>query len=292
MQIRQPPDHLMVMATAAAAMDVDAPAPAPVPDGNAAANKQGRRGRREMRRIEDSTSRQVTFSKRRSGLLKKAYELSVLCDAEVALIVFSPRGRLYQFASAADLQNTIDRYLKHTEGTLANGKVETGIEKWKYEATTLGKKIDAIETYKRKLLGENLGSCSVQELKELEAQLEKSLSIIRQRKERKLMDQILELREKEQKLLMENAMLRDQCKALPLLELNDNKEHDHHMDGAGDGGEDDEAAAAKEDVETELAIGIIGSRRLTTQAPAPRLHQQPAPAPAPAGDHIDLRAPA
>jgi hypothetical protein len=102
MQIRQPPDHLMVMATAAAAMDVDAPAPAPVPDGNAAANKQGRRGRREMRRIEDSTSRQVTFSKRRSGLLKKAYELSVLCDAEVALIVFSPRGRLYQFASAAE----------------------------------------------------------------------------------------------------------------------------------------------------------------------------------------------
>jgi hypothetical protein len=102
MQIHpSPPDHLMVMATAAAAMDVDAPA---APDGNAAnkAAKRGRRGRREMRRIEDTTSRQVTFSKRRSGLLKKAYELSVLCDAEVALIVFSPRGRLYQFASAAE----------------------------------------------------------------------------------------------------------------------------------------------------------------------------------------------
>ncbi|CAD6252244.1 unnamed protein product [Miscanthus lutarioriparius] len=265
----------MVMATAAAAMDVDAPA---APNGNNAANKaakQGRRGRREMRRIEDSTSRQVTFSKRRSGLLKKAYELSVLCDAEVALIVFSPRGRLY--ASAANLQNTIDRYLKHTEGTPANGKVETGVEKWKYEATTLGKKIDAIETYKRKLLGENLGSCSVQELKELEAQLEKSLSIIRQRKYKKLMDQILVLREKEQKLLMENAMLRDQFKALPLLELND-KDHDHHMHAAG-GGQEEEAAAAKEgrmeDVETELAIGITGSRRVT-ESPAPRLHQQPA----------------
>jgi hypothetical protein len=102
MQIHpSPPDHLMVMATAAGAMDVDAPA---APDGNAAnkAAKRGRRGRREMRRIEDTTSRQVTFSKRRSGLLKKAYELSVLCDAEVALIVFSPRGRLYQFASAAE----------------------------------------------------------------------------------------------------------------------------------------------------------------------------------------------
>jgi hypothetical protein len=42
------------------------------------------------------------------------------------------------------------------------------------------------ELIHRKLLGENLGSCSVQELKELEAQLEKSLSIIRQRKARAL----------------------------------------------------------------------------------------------------------
>jgi hypothetical protein len=62
----------------------------------------GRRGRREMRRIENATSRQVTFSKRRSGLLKKAFELGVLCDAEVALIVFSPRGRLYEYASAQE----------------------------------------------------------------------------------------------------------------------------------------------------------------------------------------------
>ena len=54
-----------------------------------------------MKRIENATSRQVTFSKRRNGLLKKAFELSVLCDAEVGLIVFSPRGKLYEFASAS-----------------------------------------------------------------------------------------------------------------------------------------------------------------------------------------------
>ncbi|CAI0470558.1 unnamed protein product [Linum tenue] len=58
------------------------------------------RGKTQMRRIENATSRQVTFSKRRNGLLKKAFELSVLCDAEVALLVFSPRGKLYEFASA------------------------------------------------------------------------------------------------------------------------------------------------------------------------------------------------
>ncbi|KAK1669301.1 hypothetical protein QYE76_057460 [Lolium multiflorum] len=58
-----------------------------------------RRGRVELRRIEDRTSRQVRFSKRRSGLFKKAFELSLLCDAEVALLVFSPAGKLYEYAS-------------------------------------------------------------------------------------------------------------------------------------------------------------------------------------------------
>ena len=58
------------------------------------------RGKIQMRRIENATSRQVTFSKRRNGLLKKAFELSVLCDSEVAVIIFSQKGRLYEFASS------------------------------------------------------------------------------------------------------------------------------------------------------------------------------------------------
>lgn len=54
----------------------------------------------ELKRIENKINRQVTFAKRRNGLLKKAYELSVLCDAEVALIIFSNRGKLYEFCSS------------------------------------------------------------------------------------------------------------------------------------------------------------------------------------------------
>jgi hypothetical protein len=57
------------------------------------------RGKIVIRRIDNPTSRQVTFSKRRNGLLKKAKELSILCDAEVGLIVFSSTGRLYEFSS-------------------------------------------------------------------------------------------------------------------------------------------------------------------------------------------------
>ncbi|EHA8591709.1 putative MADS-box protein SVP [Cocos nucifera] len=54
----------------------------------------------QIRKIDNATARQVTFSKRRRGLLKKAEELSILCDAEVALIIFSSTGKLYEFSSS------------------------------------------------------------------------------------------------------------------------------------------------------------------------------------------------
>jgi hypothetical protein len=47
------------------------------------------RGKVELKRIDNRVSRQVTFSKRRQGLLKKAHELAVLCDVDVGVVVFS-----------------------------------------------------------------------------------------------------------------------------------------------------------------------------------------------------------
>ena len=67
--------------------------------GESSPQRKAGRGKIEIKRIENTTNRQVTFCKRRNGLLKKAYELSVLCDAEVALIVFSSRGRLYEYSN-------------------------------------------------------------------------------------------------------------------------------------------------------------------------------------------------
>ena len=52
----------------------------------------------QIKRIENAANRQVTFSKRRNGLIKKAYELSVLCDVDVALVMFSPAGKLSVFS--------------------------------------------------------------------------------------------------------------------------------------------------------------------------------------------------
>ena len=57
------------------------------------------RGKIQMRRIEKPVHRQVTFCKRRTGLLKKAKELSVLCDADIGIMIFATHGKLYELAS-------------------------------------------------------------------------------------------------------------------------------------------------------------------------------------------------
>ncbi|KAM0897180.1 hypothetical protein ACQ4PT_022726 [Festuca glaucescens] len=73
------------------------------------------RGKIVIRRIDNSTSRQVTFSKRRNGIFKKAKELAILCDAEVGLMIFSSTGRLYEYSSTS-MNSVIDRYGKTKEG--------------------------------------------------------------------------------------------------------------------------------------------------------------------------------
>ncbi|KAK8597072.1 hypothetical protein V6N12_065548 [Hibiscus sabdariffa] len=64
----------------------------------------------KIKKIDNLTARQVTFSKRRRGLSKKAQELSVLCDAEVALIIFSATGKLFEFASSRYIALTVTSY--------------------------------------------------------------------------------------------------------------------------------------------------------------------------------------
>ncbi|KAK9119357.1 hypothetical protein Scep_017450 [Stephania cephalantha] len=63
----------------------------------------------EIKRIVQEESRQVTFSKRRSGLFKKASELSILCGVEVVIIVFSPLGKAFSFG-VPNVDSLIDRF--------------------------------------------------------------------------------------------------------------------------------------------------------------------------------------
>ncbi|KAI3439239.1 MADS-box domain-containing protein [Psidium guajava] len=69
------------------------------------------KGKIAIQKINCSKSRQVTFFKRRTGLMKKAKELSILCDAEIGIIIFSCTGKLYDYASTS-MDSVIERYNK------------------------------------------------------------------------------------------------------------------------------------------------------------------------------------
>lgn len=68
----------------------------------------------QISRINDERNRQVTFTKRKFGLMKKAYELSVLCDCEIALIIFNSSNKLFQYAST-DMDKVLLKYTEYNE---------------------------------------------------------------------------------------------------------------------------------------------------------------------------------
>nr|GEW49015.1 MADS-box transcription factor 6 [Tanacetum cinerariifolium] len=156
------------------------------------------RGRVELKRIENKINRQVTFSKRRNGLLKKAYELSVLCDAEVGLIIFSSRDKLYEFGSVG-VMKTLERYQRCCFNPQDNNN-ERETQSWYQEVSKLKAKFESLQRTQRHLLGEDLGPLSVKELHNLEKQLEGALTQARQRKTQILVEQMEELRCKEREL--------------------------------------------------------------------------------------------
>ncbi|XP_048880855.1 myocyte-specific enhancer factor 2D isoform X3 [Brienomyrus brachyistius] len=68
----------------------------------------------QIQRITDERNKQVTFTKRKFGLMKKAYELSVLCDCEIALIIFNHSNKLFQYAST-DMDKVLLKYTEYNE---------------------------------------------------------------------------------------------------------------------------------------------------------------------------------
>ncbi|XP_018446159.1 MADS-box protein FLOWERING LOCUS C isoform X2 [Raphanus sativus] len=184
----------------------------------------------EIKRIENKSSRQVTFSKRRNGLIEKARQLSVLCDASVALLVVSASGKLYSFSSGDNLVKILDRYGKQHDDDLKALERQSN-------PLNCGSHHELLELVERlvltirlflsfdhkgirvscqsmnicsKLEESNVDNVSVGSLVQLEEQLENALSVTRARKTELMLKLVENLKEKEKLLEEENHVLASQ----------------------------------------------------------------------------------
>uniref|UniRef100_A0A453R484 Uncharacterized protein n=1 Tax=Aegilops tauschii subsp. strangulata TaxID=200361 RepID=A0A453R484_AEGTS len=173
------------------------------------------RERRAIRRIESAAARQVTFSKRRRGLFKKAEELAVLCDADVALVVFSSTGKLSQFASSS-MNEIIDKYSTHSKNLGKSDQqpaIDLNLEHCKYDS--LNEQLAEASLRLRHMRGEELDGLSVGELQQMEKNLETGLQRVLCTKDRQFMQQISDLQQKGTQLAEENMRLKNQMHEVP-----------------------------------------------------------------------------
>ncbi|PSS33640.1 Agamous-like MADS-box protein [Actinidia chinensis var. chinensis] len=163
------------------------------------------RGRVQLKRIENKVSRQVTFSKRRSGLLKKAHEISVLCDADVALIVFSTNGKLFEYSTDSSMERILEKYDRYSYVERQLGAPDTESQpNWSLEHPKLSARVEVLQRNIRHYVGEDLDPLNLRELQHVEQQIDTALRRIRTRKNQLMHESISEL-QKKQKTLQEQT---------------------------------------------------------------------------------------
>ncbi|XP_011005434.1 PREDICTED: agamous-like MADS-box protein AGL12 isoform X2 [Populus euphratica] len=162
------------------------------------------RGKVQMKRIENSVHRQVTFCKRRSGLLKKAKELSVLCDAEIGVFIFSAHGKLYELATKGTMQGLIERYMKSSQRTQPEpAAIETQPDMdVKEEINMLKQEIEILQKGLRYMFGGDAAEMTLDELIKVEKHLEIWIYQIRSTKMDIMFQEIQQLRNKVEENIM------------------------------------------------------------------------------------------
>ncbi|KAI3502858.1 hypothetical protein L2E82_43667 [Cichorium intybus] len=164
------------------------------------------RGKIEIKKIENNTNRQVTYSKRRNGIFKKAHELTVLCDAKVSLIMFSNTGKFHEYISpSTTTKKMYDMYQTTLGFDLWSSHYERMKETMKKLKDTNNKLRREI---RQRVLGEDLDGLDMNDLTILEQQMQDSLTVVRERKYHVIKTQTDTCRKRVKNLEQRNGNLR------------------------------------------------------------------------------------
>lgn len=160
----------------------------------------------QIKKIDDTIARQVTFSKRRRGLFKKAYELSTLCDAEIALMVFSASGKLFEYSNSS-MEQVIERRNLHQKNI---GQPSLELQPDDDVHATLNKEIAEKTRELSQVRGEDLQELNLEELHKLEKLIKTSLHRVVEEKGGKIINEINTLKNEGEQLVEENWRLKQQ----------------------------------------------------------------------------------
>ncbi|CDP11501.1 unnamed protein product [Coffea canephora] len=167
----------------------------------------------KIKKIDNITARQVTFSKRRRGLFKKAEELAVLCDADVALIIFSATGKLFEFASSS-MSDILGKYKLHSSNLEKTEQPSLELQLENSCHVRLSKEVADRTHQLRQMKGEDLQGLKIEELQQLEKVLEAGLTRVLQTKGERIMNEINALQKKGAELFEENKQLKQKMAML------------------------------------------------------------------------------
>ncbi|KAK9271468.1 hypothetical protein L1049_027059 [Liquidambar formosana] len=137
------------------------------------------RGKIEIKRIENTSNRQVTYSKRRNGIIKKAKEITVLCDAHVSLIIIASNGKMHEYCSpSSKLIDILEMYHRKSSKRLWDAKHEN----LSNEVDRIKKENDSMQIKLRHLKGEDITSLNHKEVMAIEETLENGCASVRNRR--------------------------------------------------------------------------------------------------------------
>ncbi|XP_044497434.1 MADS-box protein defh21-like isoform X2 [Mangifera indica] len=165
------------------------------------------RGKIVITKIENRTNRQVTFSKRRVGLLKKTHELSVLCDAQIGLIIFSSTGKLFEYCSETTSMEQLIRRYQLAKGMRIPETINHDVGQIHDELRRMRRETQNLQLSLQRYTCDDLSCVNYEELAELEHQLERSIIKVRARKFELLQQQADNMRRKGRLLEEENEQI-------------------------------------------------------------------------------------